>query len=730
MKYKYLVLLLTLFQTLNVNSQTKYFNVWRSQNANDYVSILKNGLYLGDNSTNSDICLWANNLDADEPYFCYDASANSWVFSNDGVIQELIGSGSGGGGINHISNGDIASNTDGFSRYNDGSVAVPVDGTGGTSSLTMGRSTNSTYGLRDLNKDGTSDGLTITKGAVDEQGEGFSYDFTIDNTDKNSMMKISFDQYMSSNYADSDMGLYVYDVSNSNLIRVISGEDILAKENAEHVAYFQTSNSTSYRLIWHVQSTSTLLYVAAFDNIKVSPLSGTSGGAFSSDWEDFPSVAAGTLIEGTTSDPTFGTTSVNKARWRREGPNMIIEWDFLQTTAGTAGSGAYLFNLPSGLSIDTTAKPVNTITTGASASTQMNSRVGTASFQVGNSGSSSHGIFSVAPYSATQLKIYGSFVGEDSGADSNIFGSSFFGFTLNPMFLSLRAVVPIQGWSTGVKASEIGSNRACVVEGAGNGGTALTSSVTNIDFVETRDDCSAWNGTEYTAQESGDYKFSGSLLFTTSATDRFMQIYKDTGSGYSFIKNISHRSGFNQDIHTFDGEISLNKGDKIVFRSGHTVASTLTNNVNYHHVTIRKINNLYNTIQPTEIIAMRATSNNGQTVANAANILFEDVASGDDTHNAYNPATGIFTMPAGATRWCNITFGGEVSASSKAFRLELNGSTPIGIAFSDGTDNTAAIASTNYRLSGGDTLEVANLIGSSVTLTAQSERNQFTIFCP
>jgi hypothetical protein len=63
---------------------------------------------------------------------------------------------------------------------------------------------------------------------------------------------------------------------------------------------------------------------------------------------------AGTTIVGTTTNPTFGTTSKNLVNIERRGSWAKITWTYIQTTAGTAGSGAYYgFKMPSGLTIDT-----------------------------------------------------------------------------------------------------------------------------------------------------------------------------------------------------------------------------------------------------------------------------------------------------------------------------------------------------------------------------------------
>lgn len=58
-------------------------------------------------------------------------------------------------------------------------------------------------------------------------------------------------------------------------------------------------------------------------------------------------------IGATTTPPTKGTTTSDKAQWRRIGDSMEITYEYVQTGAGSAGSGTYLFPIPTGYTIDT-----------------------------------------------------------------------------------------------------------------------------------------------------------------------------------------------------------------------------------------------------------------------------------------------------------------------------------------------------------------------------------------
>ncbi len=77
----------------------------------------------------------------------------------------------------------------------------------------------------------------------------------------------------------------------------------------------------------------------------------------------FPSVAAGTMITGSVSDPTYGASigqniAYSSITTYSDGTKSgEYWWDFSSSGAGTDGSGIILFNLPSGQTINTTIAP-------------------------------------------------------------------------------------------------------------------------------------------------------------------------------------------------------------------------------------------------------------------------------------------------------------------------------------------------------------------------------------
>lgn len=189
--------------------------------------------------------------------------------------EEIGGGGSGVGGINFIENTDFETNITGYNTYADAAAATPVDGTGGSSSLTLSQTTTA----GEVQRGAAS--LKIAKGAVNEQGEGVSYDFTVDGIDNAASKKIivTFDYETSANYASDEIRLFVYDRDAATLQAVLnsdSGNLKFCTTGCKFVGeFYTTSGSNDYRLIWHVAGTSATAYDVYIDNIRAGPDSPT-----------------------------------------------------------------------------------------------------------------------------------------------------------------------------------------------------------------------------------------------------------------------------------------------------------------------------------------------------------------------------------------------------------------------------------------------------------------------
>ena len=246
------------------------------------------------------------------------------LVTNGAGALSFADSGTGGGsGVNYITNPRATTDTTGYATYADAAATTPADGTGGSANITFTR--NTTTPLRDGGE------FKITKDAADRQGEGASFDFTIDNADKAKKHIISFDYDAShASYADDDIKVFIFDTINSNLIRVNSEE--LKGGKGKHYAQFQSaSDSTSYRLIFHVSSTNASAYDVYLDEVSVGP-QGIHNAAISGNGNDV--VFIGTTNAAPTI-PTATYTAIDFINVERDSHGAFSGGTFTVPESGT-----------------------------------------------------------------------------------------------------------------------------------------------------------------------------------------------------------------------------------------------------------------------------------------------------------------------------------------------------------------------------------------------------------
>lgn len=273
------------------------------------------------------------------------------------VAWQNLGSGSGSGGINYILNPDAETTTTGWATYSNSASNRPTNGTGGVvTNLTFSRTTTNPLV-------GTASFLLQQGNTANIQGEGLSYDFTIDSAYQASVLGISFnfnasstfqasdgitpplnDGSASTNSGNSDLEVFIYDKTNAVLIPVTP--QVIAAKGTDNFVFsgtFQTnSNSTSYRFILHVPTNNAnpTGWSFKFDNVIVGPISLVQGAPVLDTRNDLPfAVSAG-----------FGTVTNSDFRYERTGDVMCASGFWMNGTV--SGSNAYI-QLPSGFTIDT-----------------------------------------------------------------------------------------------------------------------------------------------------------------------------------------------------------------------------------------------------------------------------------------------------------------------------------------------------------------------------------------
>lgn len=221
----------------------------------------------------------------------------------------------------------------GWNLYNDGASATPVDGTGGVV-------TNLSFTVNNTTPLVGSFDARLVLTADNDQGEGLSYDFTVDNAAVYQPIYISYYYTTTANYVDGDITLWIYDKTN-NILIAPNNQDIPPAPTATYWSgyFIPNSNSTSYRLIYHIASTNATGYTFELDQVFVGRTNTLTGTAISG-WTAYIPVWTGGM-----------TLNSNVAFWKRIGSDMIIQF---WTQFGSAGTTSTVigFAPPTGYTVD------------------------------------------------------------------------------------------------------------------------------------------------------------------------------------------------------------------------------------------------------------------------------------------------------------------------------------------------------------------------------------------
>jgi hypothetical protein len=564
-----------------------------------------------------------------------DSTGKLTVLNSAGTETTVGGGGS--SGINYILNPDAETDTTGWVLYEDTAGVAPVDGTGVVTSneITFTRTTSSP--LRSVAS------FLITKDAANRQGEGVGYAFTIDPADRGKVLQGSFDYASSGTFADNDISVWIYDVTNSVLIQpapYLLKNHTLAAERFPFE--FQTaSNSTSYRLIFHVASTSALAYTVKLDNVSIGPAAKLYGSPVT-DWQSY------TLVIGaTTTAPTPATVVRNQARWRRVGDSMEIRYSFYAATpAGTAGTGTYLFPLPAGYSMDTSKIYVDTDRNTGTA-------VGPA---MGYSSTLGPVEGSVYAASAGALAIS---LGDDANAPFAV-GSTTMPLSTVETTWTFTATVPITGWSSSVIMSSDANTSVSACYAYRNGNTTFNANAARqqvlIDTVLT-DTQAMLSGNTIVIKTSGYYDLYATALWTggnmVSGGTYEIMITQTTVNGtiLAVSDQRCQASGAFVTTHCRRDAAYLQAGTVLCLglysNQNHSV-NTVTIDGSFHnwtHISVKQAQGPAQ-IAASETVAAIISASGSTTIAASGvdtKIAYNTVVR--DTHGAFNTSTNTYTAP-------------------------------------------------------------------------------------
>lgn len=546
--------------------------------------------------------------------------------------------------VNYIAtnSGDL---TVGWTPYADAAGAQPVDGTGGSPTITWG--STPTTPLRGRNS------FLLTKTNVNSQGQGVSYSFTIDRADSTggigpAVQQISFDYEIASGIygygtssTDSDLTLYIIaDPTGTPTVIQPAGYKI---DGGRVRATFQPLKTTSsYRLCLHIATTSASAWTMQLDNFSVGPQVRSYGPAMS-DWVSY------------TPTGSWTTNTTYSGRWKRVGDSA--QFFIKATLSGAPNSATFTVNLPSGMVIDS-SKIVTSVSTGEALGAAAISDAGTRGY-----------LGTVAYNNTTSVRVLQPNSGNAGGVDQAnpiVFGTG--------DEVALEFQVPIVGWSSNTLISDSADTRVVSLAVAPSTGSGTIGAAFNdVTFAGTilKDTHGAFNGTTYTVKVPGDYWVSAGLEYNHSSvsvgTTMAVAVYRNGSSINSAPIKATSTSvvNYNPVISTIVSNCKV--GDTITIRSwSNGTSPSLSASFGGNYVNISMVSGP-SQIAASEVIAAKATWSGSQTITTSSATLQYD-AKVFDTHNAITglnssafkftcPAPGIYKVSAGFLSASTTTVG-------------------------------------------------------------------------
>jgi hypothetical protein len=533
-----------------------------------------------------------------------DINDNNKIKRYDANIPGWVEVGSGAGGINYIDNPDFEGNTNGWFTYADAAGVAPVDGTGGTSALTISRSTSSP--LR-----GTAS-LNIAKPASNAQGSGVSVDFSIDPADQTKLVDISFDFSASANYADGDFRVYIVSKTVGTVIELVQ-RDLFASNNGTYTGRFQAlPNDTEYRLVLHCAVTSTLAFDVKIDNVQVGPSAPRVKGPVVTD----PIAVTATLTNA-------GNATVT-ASYIRLGSEAKIEGRI--TIGSTLPTGVIAVAVPSLLPTYTQNLLIKTSSGKAIKVESGSTFLGAIRWDNTN-------------------KRY-----DFLGGNGQQFWTGAVPFTFAAGdAIDFSITVPILGWSSNLVLSEDAGMipTDLIVRGLTSAQSIPHSTQTKIInwTAASVDSLASFNPStgEYTFKRKAKI-FASAAIEMTGSTNGVVVAYLRKNNVEEFAgPAFSTSAGLRASV---SGAIDVNKDDTLsVFAlqtSGGSLNTTVSAARNYFGIIEQTSPQ---TIASGETVAVNATTTSGQSIPNATTTVITWGTKTLDTHNSLNTSDGNITIP-------------------------------------------------------------------------------------
>lgn len=658
-------------------------------------------------------------------------ASNSSLFlihdENSGKWQVVGGTGSGTGSGstsgNLITNGNAENATTSiFIPYADASASRPVDGTGGSPTVTT--SVTSVTPLM-----GTKSFL-LTKPASNVQGQGWAVPLTVDPGIRAKVLNISVEYIVNTGTfvsgtttTDSDVIMYLYDVTNSLLIepssiKLLSSSSTISDRFQS--TFQTTATGSSYRLIAHVATTSTAAYELKVDEVTITPATYSFGTPIT-DWVAFTPVVVG-----------FGTVTLNVGYYRTSGDSYEV---FGRFVAGTTTATTARLGLPNSASFDTLkvnvsqASTLGIITKAGAATSFPATAVGPWVVTNDNTSPNFLGIAATTDVAANHYPLA-------SGSGLGSSGQSF----------SYEYKVPILGKSSSVQTSDQTDTRVIAANGGGNPNNTITGSSSKVTWATTPigfDRAGGWDPTNnyYVVRAAGAYavKFSTEVTQTTIfGSVLYVAIFHRNSAGSLIVSSAGFDRAFgagSTSQHTVAShEFDCKTGDTIEFQ----ILATGTTPVYSNSLSGTQFD-IERSAGPNQIAATETVSAISQSVVTqsiptgtATTVIFGSVVK--DTHGSFNPTTGIFTVLIAGEYQVNSTCGFVANATgvrrAQARQTGSQSNTRKGnLMVATSADTNTFAVNTKFQCLVGDQLfvQVTQSSGGNLNLTSDATENFINI---
>lgn len=632
------------------------------------------------------------------------------AYIDNGTSLVAVGSGS-GGAVNLITDGDAENAISSiFVPYNDGGVAFPIDGTGGSPTVTTSiTSTNPLTGAKSY---------LLTKPASVVQGQGWSIPFTVDPSYRAKVLKISVDYIVNSgtftagsSLVYSDIIWYVYDVTNSTLIepsstKMLSNSSTLSDK---FEATFQTSaTGSSYRLIAHMATGFSTAFELKVDNVTVSPSAYVYGTPVT-DWVSYTTGCSGAWVTNT-------TYSCKKRRVGDEYEYMVKV-----LLSGAPNATGLIINLPD--TIDTTKLTSTTQYASAFESSGNALDAGVGGFAA-----------KVLYYTSTQVAITNAATSVSQAIFTNLVPFTF----ATSDEINVRFTLPIQGWSSSVQMSDQTDTRVVAASYYGhNSANFADNTYTTIQFnTKLEDTHSMFSAGTTTIKVAGLYEINAAAAFVIGgygANNIFNLRVRVNGATDYLLDRLINNSSVQPNVTKGSIRLPLKVGDTIVVQAMKTNFggnSGFDPDLTQTRMSIVRVSGPSAIAASESINARYSTTSTTAITSTPAAITYGTKSF--DSHNAMSgssytaPIGGIYTV-YGSAQLASASW----STGVLGMDLYVNGSFSTTIAYftqgtaSAGSSTMTAIGSAPVKLLAGDVLtwRVSQTQTASINLSGSADFN-------